>query len=229
VAWAHPGYDRLKLWLTIPELWNLEIRHVGVTELVNPFRAFRIIESKPFLELVLAKASEFGGLPFRIMDYVRSIEMTTPPEYMTFPDSRYWYEEGFVRARLFWNFRAFEFPGQYKHLLKKPFVDLIHGFIALFGPGVLSDLMMNMVHYVSTRSLPMRIMAARTMMSELLVYGYEFLTDEAINAIVELARDHDTGRLAANVVPVDYHVEPLKPHLRENERPSSRRPPPPAT
>jgi hypothetical protein len=221
VAWADIGYDRLKLWMSIPELWNLEIRHIGLTELLRPFRIFRIVNSLPFLQLVLDKAAEFGGFPFRILQHARLIEMTTPRHFLTFPDSRYWYEEGFVRARIWWNFKAFEFPGQYVHLLKKPFVDLIHGYIALFGVGGLSDLIFNMVHVVRIRSLPTRVLVARTMMSELLVYGYEFLTPEAINAIVELARDHETGRLFTNVIPVDYSAEPA---VARGERRSRRFP-----
>jgi len=42
-----------------------------------------------------------------------------------------------------------------------------------------------------------RMIVARTMMSELLVYGYEFLTDEAKDAIVDLMRDQH-GRLVTD-------------------------------
>jgi len=221
-AWADPGYDRLKLWLTIPELWNLEIRHIGIKELFQPFRPYRLVDTLPLLQLVLDKASEFGGFPFRILNFVRWIEMTTPRQYTAFPDSRYWYEEGFVRARLFWNFKAFEFPGQYLHLLKRPFLDLIHGYMTLFGVEGLSDMILNMVHMVKRRSLRMRVLVARTVMSELLVYGYQFLTTEAIDAIVELTRDQETGQLYADRVRVDYTTEPHAHVIPEKER-SSRR------
>ena len=43
----------------------------------------------------------------------------------------------------------------------------------------------------------MRMIVARTMMSELLIYGYEYLTDEAKDAIVDLMRDQH-GRLVTN-------------------------------
>lgn len=204
-AWTHPGFDRLKLWLSIPELWNMEIRHMEIKTFLNPWRVFRRINSRPFLQLVLFRSAEFGGFSLRLLSYIRSIELSTP-----YPDlirgTRYWYEEGFCGSVLYWNFHLFSFAGQYISLFKKPFVDLIHGYIYLYGTSTLSDLILNIVFFVHRRTLPVRMIVARTVMSELLRYGYQYLSKEAEEAIIGLMRD-ETGRLVRRQVPVDYTQE----------------------
>ena len=216
-AWTHPGFDRLKLWLSIPELWNMEIRHLEIKTFINPWRVFRRINSRPFLHLLLFRSSEFGAFSLRLFSYIRSIEFSTP-----YPDlirgSRYWYEEGFVGAALYWNFHLFSFPGQYISLFKKPFVDIIRGYLYLFGPATLSDLVRNIVFFVHEKTLPVRIIVARTVMSELLIYGYEFLSDEAKEAIVGLMRD-ETGRLVTRQPRLDHRQEVAAP---QGERRSMR-------
>jgi hypothetical protein len=204
-AWTHPGFDRLKLWLSIPELWNMEIRHLEIKTFIDPWRVFRRINSRPFLHLLLFRSSEFCAFSLRLFHYIRSIELSTPHPNLI-QGSRYWYEEGFCGAALYWNFHLFSFPGQYISLFKKPFVDIIRGYIYLFGPTTLSDLVRNIVFFVNRRTLPMRIIVARTIMSELLIYGYEFLSDEAKEAIVGLMRD-ETGRLMTRQPKVDHTQE----------------------
>jgi len=136
------------------------------------------------------------------MSYVCNVEASTP-YFDIVLGSRYWFEEGFIGSVLYWNSHFCSFPGQDVSLFKKPFVDLIRGYIFLFGPSSLSDLILNMVYFVHRRTLPVKIIAARTMMSDLLTFGYQYLTDEAKDAIVDLRRD-EHGRL---VTDRDRHQE----------------------
>jgi hypothetical protein len=208
-AWTHPGFDRLKLWLSIPELWNQEIRHMEIKTFLHPWRVFRRVNSRPFLQLVLFRSAEFSGFSLRILRYIRSIELSTPyPELIR--GTRYWYEEGYCGSVLYWNFHLFRFAGQYIELFKKPFVDLIRGYIYLYGTDTLSDLIFNIVHFVRRRSLPMRTIVSRTVMSEVLIYGYQFLSHEAREAIVNLMKD-ENGEVAGGHVPVDYTQEETPP------------------
>jgi hypothetical protein len=195
-TWTHPGFDRLKLWLSIPELWNTEIHHMELKEFPNPYRQFRRIQHRPLIHLVLFRCAEFLGFGLRVMSYCCSVEASTP-YFDVALGSRFWFEEGFTGSVLYWNFHNFSFAGQYIELFKRPLVDLIRGYIRLFGPISLSDVVLNMVYFVHRRTLPVRMIVARTMMSELLIYGYEYLTDEAKDAIVDLMRDQH-GRLVTN-------------------------------
>ena len=197
----------------------MEIRHMEIKTFLNPWRVYRRINSRPFLQLVLFRSAEFGGFSLRLLSYIRSIELSTP-----YPDlirgARYWYEEGFCGSALYWNFHLFTFPGQYISLFKKPFVDIIRGYIHLFGVYTLSDLILNIVYFVHRRSLPVRVIVARTVMSELLIYGYEYLSAEARDAVIRLMED-DRGRLHGQV-PLDYTQEVAAPRV---ERRSGQVPP----
>ena len=195
-AWTHPGFDRLKLWLSIPEIWNTEIHHMELKIFPHPYHHFRRIASRPFIHLVLFRCAEYLGFGLRVMSYCCSVEASTP-YFNVALGSRYWFEEGFTGSVIYWDFHHFSFPGQYIELFKRPFIDLIRGYIRLFGPLTLSDLVLNMVYFVHRRTLPVRMIAARTMMSELLIYGYEYLTDQAKDAIVDLMRD-EHGRLVTS-------------------------------
>lgn len=216
VAWTHPGFDRLKLWLSITDLWNLDIRHMEIQTLLNPWRVFRRIASRPLLQLVLFKSAEFASFSLRILSYIRSIESTTP-----YPDlirgSRYWYEEAHCGSVVWWTFYSLGFPGQYLSRYKQPFIDLIRGYIHLYGPVTLSDLVLNIVYFIHWRSLPVRIMVARTVMSELLIYGYEFLSDHAREAIIGLMRD-ETGKLVTRQVCVNHANEAEAPRGERRSR-----------
>jgi len=208
-SWTHPGFDRLKLWLSIPELWNLKIRHEEIKCLYNPYRVFCRIVARPLIHIVLYRAAEYVGFSFQLFTYLRSIELSTPtPELIR--GTRYWYEEGYCGSVLHWNFHLFSFPGQYISLFKRPFVDLIRGYIRLYGPYNLSDFVLNLVYFMHRRSLPIRTVVARTVMSELLVYGYEFLSDAAIDAVVGLMRD-ESGTLITGYRVRDYPGEPQQP------------------
>ena len=187
-TWTHPGFDRLKLWLSIPEIWNTEIQHMELKIFPSPYRAFRQIQHRPFIHIVLFRCAEFPGFGLRVMSYCCSVEQSTP-YFDVALGSRFWYEEGFAGSVIYWSFHHFSFAGQYVELFKRPFVDLIRGYIRLFGPLTLSDLVLNMVHFVRIRTLPIRTIAAKTMMSELLTSGYEYLTDGTTDAIVDLMRD----------------------------------------
>ena len=165
-------------------------------EFYNPHRQFRRIQHRPFIHLILFRCAEFLGFGLRVMSYCCSVEASTP-YFDVALGSRFWFEEGFTGSVIYWNFHHFSFPGQYIELFKRPFVDVIRGYIRLFGPLSLSGLVLNMVYFVHRRTLPVRMIVARTMMSELLIYGYEYLTDEAKDAIVDLMRDQH-GRLVTN-------------------------------
>jgi len=195
-TWTHPGFDRLKLWLSIPEIWNTEIHHMELKIFPHPYRIFPRIQHRPFIHLVLFRCAEFLGFGLRIISYCCSVEASTP-YFNVVQGSRFWYEEGFAGSVIYWNFHHFSFAGQYVELFKRPFVDLIRGYIHLFGPLTLSDLVLNMVYFVHRRTMPIRMIVARTMMSELLIYGYEYLTDAAKDAIVDLMRD-EQGRLVTS-------------------------------
>ena len=187
-AWTHRGFDRLKLWLSIPELWNTEIRHEELHTLYNPYRVFRRIVIRPLLHVILYRAAEYVGFSYQIFAYLRSIETSTPtPELIR--GSRYWYEEVYTLSVLYWNFHLFSFPGQYICLFKKPFIYLIRMYMRLFGTQTLSDFILNLVYFIHRRTLPVRTVVSRTIMRELLIYGYQFLSDEAKDAVVGLIRD----------------------------------------
>ena len=190
-AWAHPAFDRLKLWLSVPELWNLEIRHIELKRLLHPYRVVRRINRRPFLQLVLFQCAQFGGFSLRLLNFIRFIELSTP-HLELIQGARYWYEEGYCASALWWNFYIFSCPGQYISLFKKPFVDLIRGYIQLFGTYTLSDLILNIVFIVHKNSFPMRRIIGNTVMSELSGYEYEFLSVEAKAAILRLMTD-ETG------------------------------------
>jgi len=36
-AWVHLAFNQLKLWLSVPELWNLEIRHIELKTFLRPY------------------------------------------------------------------------------------------------------------------------------------------------------------------------------------------------
>jgi hypothetical protein len=192
-AWQHPGFHRLKLWLSIPEIWNLEIRHLEVRRILDPHGLYRQITTRPLLQIVLFRSAEFGGFAQQLLKHIRTIELSSP--YIDHVHgTRYWYEEGFVASAMYWNFYLNSFPGQYIRLFKKPFVDIIRGYIDLYGPDMLSFLIVNMVYFVRKKALPLRIIARKTMMSELLIYGYDYLSPRAMDAVVGLGRDSQ-GRL----------------------------------
>jgi hypothetical protein len=204
-AWAHPAFDRLKLWLSIPELWNIEVRHLEIKYMYNPWRPFRRIAQRPSIHLVLYKCAQYRPFALRLLNYVRSVELSTP-----YPDliqgSVFWYEEGFCGSVLWWAFHNMKFVGQDISLFKRPFVDLIRCYICVFGPITISDLILNIVFMVQRKTLPIRMIVARTVMIELLYYGYEFLTDAAKEAVVNLMRD-ENGRLVTRQVRIDYAME----------------------
>lgn len=187
-TWTHPSFDRLKLWLSIPEIWNTEIQHMELKTFERPFRRFRQIQHRPFIHLVLFCCAEFLGFGLRVMRYCYSVEASTP-NFDSALGSRFWYKEGFAGSVMYWNFHHFSFAGQYVELFKRPFVDLIRCYISMFGTSTLSDLVLNMVHFMSERTLPIRVIASKTMMNELLIYGYEYLTDDQKDAVVDLAKD----------------------------------------
>lgn len=197
-AWRHPGFHRLKLWLSIPELWNMEIRHLEIRELLQPqYRVYRQIATRPLLQIVLFRSAEFGGFAQQLLKYLRNVELSSP--YIDhIRGTRYWYEEGFCASALYWNFYLLSFPGQYISLFQKPLVDIIRGYINLYGPETLSDLILNMVFFVSGKSLSLRNVIARTVMSELLIYGYDYLSTRAKDAVVGLMKDRQ-GRLVTGV------------------------------
>jgi hypothetical protein len=197
-AWRHPGFHRLKLWLSIPELWNTEIRHLEIREFLRPqYRVYRQIATRPLLQVVLFRSAEVGGFAQQLLKYLRNVELSSP--YIDhIRGTRYWYEEGFCASALYWNFYLLSFPGQYMSLFQKPLVDIIRGYINLYGPETLSDLIHNMVFFVSGKSLPLRNVIARTVMSELLIYGYDYLSTRAKDAVVGLMKDRQ-GRFVAGV------------------------------
>jgi hypothetical protein len=193
-AWLHRGFDRLKLWLSIPELWNTEIRHEEIQPFLNPYRVYRRIVSRPLLHVILFRAAEYVGFSFQIFAYLRLIELSTPTPPLI-RGARYWYEEEYTLSVLHWNFHLFSFPGQYISLFKKPFISLIRGYYRLFGPATLSDFILNLTFFIGRRTIPVRTVVSRTIMRELLIYGYQFLTPEAIDAVVGLIRDAPRGPL----------------------------------
>jgi len=191
-AWIHRGFNRLKLWLSIPELWNIPIRHEEIHTLYNPYRIFRRIARRPLLHVILFRAAEYVGFSFQIMCYLRSVELSTPlPEMIR--GTRYWYEEEYTLSVLHWNFHLYSFPGQYVQLFKKPFISLIRGYYRLFGTATLSDFILNLTYFISGRTLPVRQLVSRTVMMELVIYGYQFLTPQAIDSVVGLIRDQPRG------------------------------------
>jgi hypothetical protein len=195
-CWEHPGLDRLKLWLNIPELWNLQVYLVELHTFHQPFRRFQRIFRRPLLSPIIFVAAEFVGFALQLFRYIRIVEVSTPgPELIH--GVRYWYEEVFCASAIHWNFHLFKFPGQYIQLFEKPFVSIIRGYIWIFGPETLSDLIVNMVFLVSGKTLPVRVVIARTVMNELLQFGggYEFLTEQAKAGLNGLMYD-ETGRLA---------------------------------
>src|SRR5205814_8693950 len=88
-------------------------------------------------------------------------------------------------------------PGQYLVVFKKLFVGLIRGYIELFGPHCISDLMNNIVYFVQDKVLPVRTIIARVVMSELLGFGYDYLTLQAKDAIVRLITDEHVRLLTS--------------------------------
>ena len=174
-----------------------------VHKMQRPFRCYQQITRRPFLQIVLFTCCEFGGLALRLLSYIRSVELSSPyPEPVHC--ARYWYEEVFCGARLFWNFHQFKSCGLDMSIFKRPFVDLIRGYIYLFGPATLSDLMLNIVFILlqRTRPLPIRWFIGKAMLDELLAYGYQFLSDEAKEAVVGLMRD-ERGHLVTSQPPID--------------------------
>ena len=193
-AWRTPEFERLKFWLSIPELWGLEIRHEELKVFLRPlpFRMYFQIAHRPFLTVVLYLSSEFLWFTLEIFRYLRHVELSAPCPGLR--DSRYWYEEDFVWSVLQHGFVNLSIPGQYLVVFKKLFVCLIRGYIELFGPHHISDLMHNIVYFVQDKQLPVRTIIARVVMSELLGFGYDYLTLQAKDAIVRLITD-EHGRL----------------------------------
>jgi hypothetical protein len=190
-SWRHPGFDRLKLWLSIPELWNMDVRHLEIRQVIGPpYQVYQQIVKRSLLHVILFRCSEFVGFALRVMSFLRTIEISTPSAELI-RGTRYWYEEGFCGAALYWDFHLHNFPGQYISLFKKPLVDIIRGYLYLYGPWTISDLILNMVHHVRQRrrTRAQQILVARTVMSELLRYGYDFLSREAEDALVGLMED----------------------------------------
>jgi hypothetical protein len=54
--------------------------------------------------------------------------------------------------------------------------------------------MHNLVYFVHDKQLPIRTIIARVVMSELLTFGYDYLTPEAKHAVVGLITD-EQGRI----------------------------------
>ena len=187
-GWRHPGFNKLKLWLSIPELWNIEIRHLELYDLLNPYRQFRRIAARPVVHLILYRSAAYECFSLRILSFMRSIELATPfPELIR--GARYWYEEGYCGCVTLWASNRWKFPGQYISLFRKPFLDLINGYIKIFGPSTLSDLILNIVFFVHQKTQAVRVIVARAMMNKLLFSGYQYLTDDAREAILDLMRE----------------------------------------
>ena len=200
-AWADPVFDRLKLWLSITEIWNLSLYHVEQKKL-EPRSIFRI-RNRPFVQIVLHSSAESVAFSVRLFKYLRYIELTT-----SFADeilgSRYWYEEAFCAATIYWAFYKDRYAGSNPYYLKKHFIDLIHGHLLLFGGMTLSDLIRNIVFFMRDQDwsclgggrldLQRRVFVGRMIYKELLVYGYDFLSEEARDALARLQKD-ETGQL----------------------------------
>jgi hypothetical protein len=204
--WGHPGYNRLKLWLSIPELWSLDIRHVEWGDLPRPPWKYPQIATRKFLHLVLFRVSEFGAFGYRILQHLHLIELSTP-----YPDliygSRYWYEEGFCFSELYWSFDVLKARGNYmESALERPLANLIDGYLYLYGIATLSDLILNIVFYVRDKTLPVRAFISNAMTNELARY-LQFLSEEAKESIIGLRRDAN-GVIVSGYVPVDHTVEP---------------------
>ena len=203
--WAHPVFDRLKLYLSIPELWNLELRHMEGKSFENPYRYYRRIASRPFLALILYRVSETPAFALRVLMYLRYIELMTP-DFDIPRDTRYWFEEGFVGATLYWSYYSFHWSGGYFELVHWAVVALIHYHMYLFGVGVLSDLLLNIVYFLRPKSLMVRTRVARIVMDELLEFGYDYCSDEARDAVVSLA-DDGQGNFGGGTVPINWDLE----------------------
>jgi hypothetical protein len=207
-AWAHPGFNRLKLWFSIPELWGLDIRHLEWADIQRPPWAFPRIASRKFLHLVLFRVSEFPGFAYRILQHLHLIELSTPYPSLI-EGSRYWYEEGFCGSELYWKFRAMQARGNYISAIETPLADLIDGYLYLYGIATLSDLVLNIVYYVGTKTLPVRAFIATVLTNQLANYE-KFLSDRAKKSIVELRRN-SLGEIVKGDVVLDHTMEPRLP------------------
>jgi hypothetical protein len=190
-AWRHSGFDRLKLWLCIPELWNMDVRHLEIRQVIGPpYAVYQQIVQRNLLHIVLFRASEFVGFTIRVMSFLRGIELATPSSELL-RGSRYWYEEGFAGAALYWDFHLHNFPGQYISLFRKPIVDIIDGYVYLYGMATLSDLVLNMVHHVRLRrrTQAQQVLVATTILDEMTKYGYHWLSPAAHEALRGLLKD----------------------------------------
>jgi len=186
-AWQHPGFHRLKLWLSIPEMWNMEIRHLEIRQFLVPqWRVYRQVAQRPMLQVVLFRSAEFVSFAQQVLKHIRTIE-TSAPYINPYRGARYWYEEGFVASALHWNFYLLSFPGQYISLFEKIFVDIIRGYIHIFGTDTLSWLVLNIVFFVKDKAPALRELISQTVMSELLIFGYDYLHPQARHAVVELS------------------------------------------
>jgi hypothetical protein len=216
-AWRRPGFDRLKVWLSIPELWGLEIRHeeLVVVRGAPPWRLYFKIEVRPFLTVVLFSTAEYLWFSLEIFRYLRRVERAAPCPGLV-RTSAYWYEEAFLWSVLQHSIANLSLPGQYIVVFKKLFVALIRGYIELYGPMNISDLMNNLVYFVHDKQLPIRTIVARVVMSELLMYGYDFLTPQAKSAIVGLITDGE-GRILRR----ESRIELPDPFRRPRTPPSS--------
>jgi len=185
-AWAHPAFNRLKLWLSIPELWNIDIYHLEIKIVMQTRRVYRRIARRPFLHPILFKCGPFPGFSMQILLHMRSIE-TSRRGAEPIPGCRYWYEEIFVASALWDAFQMYAHAGQYISLFQQTFADIIRGYVFIFGRDTLSDLVLNIVFFVQDRPLPVRTIIARTMARELKKQGYKYVNDTARNALVGMA------------------------------------------